>query len=92
MSVCLHHVEQSYAIDFSSLISSLYVVKKGGRKKLTMSWTFLFMANTMVQVATLYCIAFVSYSCFCKIFLLLLRYRAVTPKVVGIQGRNLAFG
>ena len=50
----------SYAIDFSSLISSLYVVKKGGRRNP------LFMANMMVQVATLYYIAFVSYSRFYK--------------------------
>ena len=59
--------KRSYVIDFSSLISSLFVVKKDSRrKKPTMYWTPIFMVNTMVQVATLYCIVFVNYSHFCK--------------------------
>ena len=55
-----------YVINLSSLILSLYVMKKGDRrKKLTYKWTSLFIVNMMVQVATLYWITCVSYSGFC---------------------------
>ena len=32
--ICLHHIKQLYAIDLSSLISLLYVVKKGDKRKM----------------------------------------------------------
>ena len=66
MDVCLCHVEVVYAIDFSSLISSPYERRKVVGEKAYHVMDSLFMANMMVQVATLYCIAFVSYSRFCK--------------------------
>ena len=33
MGICLHHIEVIVRDRFSSLISSLYVVKKGGRRQ-----------------------------------------------------------
>jgi len=55
-----------FAIDFSSWILSLFVVKQGSRgSNLPIN---LFLTNTMVQMSTLCSNAFVSYNRFSSLF------------------------
>ena len=103
MCVCLCHVEAVVRDRFSSLISSLYVVKKGGRRKChhvmdspirgehdgaSCNSVLHCVCKLVVFVST--CNLFSQYLLYKSIFLLLLLCRAVALKVVSIQGRNLA--
>ena len=67
MGVCILYItsKQFYAINLRSQTSPLYAVKKGD-KRIYPAIDSLLMANTMVQISTLYVIPFVSYNRFSK--------------------------
>jgi len=100
MAVCLNHVETIIRNYFFHWFRLGYSKERRLKKNLPHHWILLFMANTMVQIATLYIIAFVSFVRACNlfslyllyklIFLLLLLWRAVTLKLFDIWGWNFA--
>ena len=96
--------KQLYVIDFSSLILSLHVMNKDGRRKIhhVMDSPIHGKHDSVSCNSVLHCVCklqsffvstcnlFSQYLLYNSIFLLLLLCRAVTQKVVGVQGCNLA--
>jgi len=95
MVICLCHIKtivlnQSFLIDFISV----YIEERKYKSNLTHHLILLFMANMMVQIATLHIIVFASYSSFSlcllykSILLMLVLWRVL--KLFGILGGNFA--